>query len=88
MNEDQYREVIKQMPKDIFDGNCKDCPSLEHCLAMGVGCYKVIPRETYSAGHNEEFIKLKMIEPLDRAVVFHKDADETIGENGYETNNK
>ena len=62
----ELREVIKQMPKDIFDGNCKDCPSLEHCLDMGVGCYKVIPRETYSVGHNEEQIKHGRWEKVER----------------------
>lgn len=38
--------------------------------------------DTYSTGHNENetvvFEKLKMVEPLDRAVVFLKGADETV----------
>lgn len=30
----------------------------------------VFKDDTYSVGHNENFTKLKMTEPLDRAVVF------------------
>lgn len=76
-----------KMPDETYEQGCKGCPSLTDCMDKGVGCPMVITNGkyitttidvsqsagTYSAGHNEEFTILKMIEPLDRVVVFKEE---------------